>query len=339
MKRIILSKLVGITLGITLIFGMGLLVRTSSAVDKIKWRMQTALPPASYAYVHFYKPFCDLVKEKSNNKMEIECMPPGAILASKQIFDGVKKGVVQAGGSVGAYHGRIIPEAYIEFGLPCNFKNSEQFYDFYYNYNQGAFMQALNKAYNEQGAHFIAEAAFRNGFQTKFPINDINDVSGKKIRAVGSMAKLVNALGGSAVTVASVEQYTALQRGTVDGTIMAIYATRTYKLYEVTDYISLPPIGFSGLDIYCNLDAYNNLSEELKKVVDQAGIEASKIYRRAYLEKELKDIEQAKSNGVEVIKLTEEKFDEFRKAAIPIWESYGKKSDRCNEMINLLKSY
>ena len=58
---------------------------------------------------------------------------------------------------------------------------------------------------------------------TKFPVNSVADIQGKKIRAVGYIGKLIKGVGAAPVSVPNAEIYTTLERGTADGLVMAPY--------------------------------------------------------------------------------------------------------------------
>ena len=180
-------------------------------------------PPSSDLAKTFEQPFARLITERSKGRLQIKWLTARAVLGPKEIFDGVSRNVVQCGTSPGAYIYAKVPEAFISFGLPCNFNNVDDLYDFYYNYKDGAFIKPLQEAYHEKNVHLLASVAYGETFHTNFRLEKVADIKGKKIRAVGGAAHLVKALGGAAVTLPVTEQYMALQRGLVDGTLMSVH--------------------------------------------------------------------------------------------------------------------
>ena len=86
--------------------------------------------------------------------------------------------------------------------------------------------------------------------------------------------KIVKALGGSSVALSGAEQYTALQRGTADGTDYPWYTLRDYKFYEVVSYVSSPTLHSPGMvEILFNNKVWEGLSAD-----EQAAINIGRIF-------------------------------------------------------------
>lgn len=318
----------------------GFLPRYAQSAEPIKWKLQSINPNSSDIAKTFEKQFARLVTERSKGRLEIKWFTARAVLGPKELFDGVSKGVVQCAASVGAYHSRKVPEAFISFGLPCNFDNVDDLYDFYYSYKDGVFLKPLQEAYHEKNVHLLASAAYGETFHTNFRLEKLADIKGKKIRAVGGSAHLAKALGAAAVTLPVSEQYMALQRGLVDGTLMSVQATKGFNLMEVTKYILLPPVRIGSFEIYCNLEALNKLPPDLRKIVEEAAIEAAvKICWPEYKELEKVYLNEAKSRGVELLSLQKNERAKMRASINFLWEKAGSKSPRCKKMIDIQKDY
>jgi TRAP-type C4-dicarboxylate transport system substrate-binding protein len=316
------------------------LPRYTHGADPISWKLQSINPHSSDIAKTFEKQFVRLVTERSKGRLEIKWFPSRAVLGPRELFDGVSKGVVQCAASVGAYHSRKVPEAFISFGLPCNFDNVDDLYDFYYNYKDRAFLKPLQEAYHKKNVHLLASAAYGETFHTNFRLEKLGDINGKKIRAVGGSAHLAKALGAAAVTLPVSEQYMALQRGLVDGTLMSVQATKGFNLMEVTKYIVLPPARIGSFEIYCNLDALNKLPPDLRKIVEDAAVEAAvKICWPQYKALEKVYLNEAKNRGVEVLSMPKTDWVKMRAAINFLWEGAASKSPGCKKMLDIQKDY
>ncbi|MBU4576135.1 MAG: TRAP transporter substrate-binding protein DctP, partial [Proteobacteria bacterium] len=292
----------------------------ATAAPKYKWRAQLLTPLTSYMGTVYWGTWVKLVKERTNGQVEIKLFPPGAIAKGTQIYGAVQNGAVEVGCSYGAYHSTEIPAAYAEYSIPMGFKDMNAVYDFYYQYKNGEVLKLLDGLYRKKGTTLLSVAAFTVGFMTKFPINTIADLKGKKLRASGSYAALLKNLGAAPVLLPSPEQYMALQRGTIDGTLNPLYMAQTYKLKEVIKYIMVPPVGFGLGDTYVNLDAWNKLPTNLQEIVRQAAVDAAlKYYKVEYDKLESHDIKEAEKVGVKVLKLSPAELKAIRKAAEPLW--------------------
>jgi len=340
MEKTVSWFVLGLILAFSMVCGLIALPNSATAGEPIIWKMQTAWPETSDMILHFQKPFADLVKGRSNGRLEIKWMPLNAILGAEDIFGGCSKGVVQGGCSVGAYHSRVVPEAFVGFGLPFNFATYDHAYDFWYRYKNMAFLKMLDQAYREKGVHLLAGVAYGETFHTNFPVTSVDDIKKRKIRAVGSAGHFTKALGGSPVSLPMGETYMALQRGTVDGTLGPVQGVRTFRLMEVVKYTSLPPVRLGFVEIYCSLDAYNKLPSDLQKIVDEAAIEAGEKYFRPYYEEREKlDIEDAKRAGVTITRVSKAEYNKMANLVKPIWDEAAAKSPRCAQMVELIKTY
>ncbi len=307
---------------------------------KYKWRAQPLTPLTSYMGTVYWGTWVKLVKQRTKGQVEIKLFPPGAIARGTQIYGAVQNGAVEVGCSYGAYHSTEIPAAYAEYSIPMGFKDMDACYDFYYKYKGGAVLKLLDKLYRKKGTTLLSVAAFTVGFMTKFPINSIADLRGQKLRASGSYNALLKNLGAAPVRLASPEQYMALQRGTIDGTLNPLYMVETYKLKEVIKYVMVPPVGFGMGDTYVNLDAWNKLPAKLQKIVRQAAVDAAlQHYKAEYVRLESRDIKRAQKVGVKVLKLSPAALAKIRKAAQPLWAKVAAKSPGAKKIIEMMRDF
>lgn len=339
MRRKIIKLLLGL-ITILLVFIGWVQDREAQASEPIKWRMHTAWPGSSIMIPYYEVPFANLVKERSKGRLIIEWMPLNAMLSPDDIFSGVSKDVVQGGCSVGAYHSRIVPEAYVGFGLPNNFSDYNSFYDFYYNYKNKAFQKLIDQSYMAKGCHLLGGVGYSETIHTNFRLTKIDDLKGKKLRAVGGAGHHLKALGGSPVNLTASETYTAIQRGTVDGALLPLQGVVTWKLLEVVKYTLVPGIRIGFVEIFCNLDAFKKLPADLQKIVEEAAVEAAhKTYRLEYEKNEESALQEARRAGVEIITLPSEERAKMSRYVQPIWDEAAAKSKSCAEMVGLLRDY
>ena len=255
----------------------------------------------------------------------------------------VSKGAIEAAFSGGVYHAAKGPEFFVEIGLPLTFTNPEQVYECWFDYKDGKLFEIYKEAYAEHGCYYLTPVTSSSyGLMTKFPVNTIEDFKGKKIRSWGAFTLLVKELGGSPVSLPGAEQYVALQRGTVDGTIYALRSLEDYKLKEVVDYIIYPPLmGQVTINLYCNKKAYESLPSDIRKILDEVSIEwAKNVYKPGIFGVEKECIEKAVAIGVKEVTLPEEEVDKMRKICEEkVWPVYAAKNPRCKEIIDLMLSY
>jgi TRAP-type C4-dicarboxylate transport system substrate-binding protein len=296
-------------------------------------------PLKSYMGAHYWGEWARLVEQRTKGQMTIILYEPGAVSAASQIYQSVRHGVIDVGCSYGGYHATEVPIAYAEYSLPGAFQDMGEIYKFYYDYKNGAVMELLDSEYQKKGTKLLSIAPFTVGFMTKFEIKTVADLKGKKLRATGAYNSVLKNVGAAPAQIASPEQYMALQLGTIDGTLNPLYMSETYKLKEVIHFIALPPIGYGLGETYVNINSWNKLPENFKKIVQQASIDASYSYWKKYEKLESADIEKAKAAGVKVKILSDATMNALLKACEPVWEEAAAKSPGSRTLIDLFKEF
>jgi TRAP-type C4-dicarboxylate transport system substrate-binding protein len=320
----------------------------AAAQKKFRWRLQSVFHAGSLTYYGLGTKFKDDLLKRTDGRIEISLFPAGALAKPMETFDLTAAGAVDMALGVGLYQARKMPEALVETGLPMSYtgrafsmEGPNQSYEFLYEFKGGEAMRLLRQAYDEKGTYLLtvgASSAYH--FMTTFPVKTLEDFKGKKIRSIGLYSQLVKNMGASPVSLAGAEQYMALQRGTVDGTIYTTYTLDAYKLKEVLDYVVVPPVnGCICINFYVNKKAWNALPGDLKKILQDTGLEAFRWFSREVVKADFETMQDASKVGVQVAELPEEEYEKLRKLAAPIWDSAAKKSERTAKLVSLLREY
>jgi len=307
------------------------------------WKLQSAWPPPEkiMGYWGAFGQASEIarkVKERTNGGLDIKLFPPAALFKELETPDALKRGAIEMACSAGSYHLSILPEVLFEWGLPYGAKTPDVAGKLLMNEE---YLKILRKAYAEKhNVHLLGLSSVSSyNYVTRFPINTMEDLKGKKIRALGVTAQLVKAQGGTPSMITGAEQYMALQRGTIDGTVYPPYAGITYKIFEVAKYHSWPPI-YAAVTVnhLVNLGAWNKLPKEYQDILQD---EVSKMAKYSFevsgpaLEKIA--TEEGKKMKAEATILSDGEYQKFRQAVIPLWEEWGKKSPYCGQLLTIAK--
>jgi TRAP-type C4-dicarboxylate transport system substrate-binding protein len=114
---------------------------------------------------------------------------------------------------------------------------------------------------------------------TNFPVRSIDDLRGRKILAPGPAGNWIAALGAVPVNGSLTTYYNQMQTGIADGALTIITGYYPNKLYEVAPHVTLVGIGahfIGGLSV--NKDVWNDLSDDVRKVLSELGREYSRIH-------------------------------------------------------------
>lgn len=322
--------------------------KAESAEETIKWRMQSVWPSGSLAYDFLAIKVCKDIETRTNGRLKITPYPPGSLAKVLETFDNVAAGAIDMAFSAPLYHARKIPAGLVEFGLPFSitgptfsYTAHKQTYEFLYEFKDGEVLNILRDAYAKRGIQLLTPGTTSNyGFMTKFKAQTLEDFKGKKIRTFGLFSALAKNMGASPTSIPGAEQYMALQRGTVDGTLYPYYVLETYKLKEVVEYVVLPPVlPAPVINFYANLKKWQQLPEDIKQIVQETLLEDFKLYSHKAVKLDQESVDKAKEAGVEVVSLDDESVKKLEEISIPLWEVAAKKSEASARIVDLLKEY
>ncbi|WP_159952469.1 TRAP transporter substrate-binding protein [Rhizobium sp. 18065] len=151
-------------------------------------------------------------------------------------------------------------------------------------------------------------------YSAKKPIRTLEDIKGMKVRVPSrNTGTLVEAWGGTPVSMPVSDVYNSLQTGVIDAAMIDGTATKAFRLGEVANSITLGmKTTNSPFFVVMNRDAWDGLSDEQKAVVEAAGKQASANGQQMQLRVAAAGIESfAALPGKDVIHLTPEQAAPF----------------------------
>ncbi len=100
-------------------------------------------------------------------------------------------------------------------------------------------------------------------------LNSLADVKGKKVRAAGrSQSELVQALGGTPVTMAFGEVVPALQNKTVDCGITGTLSGNLAKWNEVSTHLLALPVSWGQIAYAANMKSWDKLDPKVRALIE-----------------------------------------------------------------------
>lgn len=300
-------------------------------------KMQSTYPPLSQLADNT-KFFAKKVEELTNGEVKIKIYWPGQLVGTKEVLSAVQKGMIDSVMTgLGYYFLGTIPEA-AGVLLPYGWANTDEMVDIFLNHGYLDLMRTVGA---QHGLYYVAPLSVGNqGFITKFPIRKLEDLKGKKIRASGMLGYAVEALGASTVALSPSEIYTALQRGTVDGTTYPWYTMKDYNFHEVASHICTPGILTPGIcDIVFNLKVWESLTPKQKEAVNSAGLQAFMRSKKLNDKADEEAFAFCREHNVEITILSDAEIQRFKKAVKPVWEKHKKKTPLCAKQVEILEKY
>ena len=312
---------------------------TLAADNVIKWKMQTHWPASSSSYADSAQVLVKKLKERTNGRLEIELFPADALVPSKELFNAVKRGMIQIVATSSAYPRDQVPLMDVASGLPMNFK--ETWECVYFNKWLG-FDDMVQKAFAEHGLYYSADKVYPTELSLKKPIRKFEDFKGMKLRSSGILQVYLTSLGAAASQLPGSEIYAALSSGVVEGAHWgAVQGSDSMGFYEVNKYHLRPALNVAQTDIWLiNQKALDALPADvrdiLKATLDEHFWLRTNQYQ--YLE-EITLAKVRKEKGVELIQLPDEDVKKMKAAALVTWDEVAKRSPDCAKAVQMLKDF
>jgi tripartite ATP-independent transporter DctP family solute receptor len=259
----------------------------------------------------------------SNGRIGIQMYPAMQLGGEKEMIEQAQVGALQiARISVGPM-GPIVPELNV-FNLPFMFRDNahmEKVID-------GPIGDELLKKLSDHPTAGLIGLAWmnagsRNVYNSRHPINKVEDLKGLKVRMMGNpvFVDTMNSLGGNGIAMGYDQLINALQTGVVDGAENnePSYATgqhyRYAKYYSMTGHLIIPEI------LVFSKKSWQTLAKEDQDLIMKLARETQQVQRGLWYEMEKKSLEQMKEAGSVINEVADRK--PFQAAVKPVWDKYG----------------
>ena len=148
------------------------------------------------------------------------------------------------------------------------------------------------------------------------PRTKLADFAGMRVRATGGLGQAFTAAGGVPTSVTATEAYNAMESGVVDTVAFAQHAHLSFRTIDIADWWTenLNP-GTVNCPIVANVDAYNDLSDANRAILDESIPEAIEHYLANYADLLTKWEGILAEKNVAKITIDDAVIGEFRKVA------------------------
>jgi TRAP-type transport system periplasmic protein len=181
-----------------------------------------------------------------------------------EVGNAVRTRVVDMANVTGAFYTNLMPEA---DGFKLNGKPmSEQRKNGTWDYINQLHNQKLGSQYLARQFHNVPFHIYLNKKIDKI------DFSGLKIRVTPVYRDVVETFGGTPITTAPGEVYTALERGVADGYGWPITGIFDLGWDKVTKFRMEPPFYSVEVNVLVNLDVWKGLNDAQRKLLNDAAL-------------------------------------------------------------------
>ena len=282
----------------------------------------TDVHPLGYPTVEAVVQMGKKLEAATNGRLSIQMFPSMQLVGEKEMIEQAQVGALAiARISVGPM-GPIVPEMNV-FNLPFMFRDDahmEKVID-------GPIGDELLKKLSESKANLIGlcwmNAGTRNVYNSKKPIQTVDDLKGLKIRMMGNpvFVDTMNSLGGNGVAMGFDQLINAMQTGVVDGaennypSYESGQHYRYAKYYSKTGHLMIPEILIFSKKIW------DELSKDDQALILKVAKEAQQEERKLWYDREKESIKKMAEAGAVMNEVADKK--PFQAAVKPVWDKYG----------------
>ncbi len=157
-----------------------------------------------------------------------------------------------------------------------------------------------------------------NWFFSKTPLITLDDFKGKTIRSHGAaISDFIAGMGSESEFLGAGQSYVALELDQVDAAAYTLIPSLSEKLYEVSDFMAGPVIGFGYTNNVINKDLWEDIPEDLQQIMIEEGAKAELEALRLAPFENIFGLQANVSLGVQPVPFSQEILDHIRNVVVP----------------------
>lgn len=258
-----------------------LLVFPYAHAQTTKLRFQTAFP-ASSLFFENAKYFSERVKALSGGRLQIEMLPPGAVVPPFEVLDAVHKGVIDGGHTAPAYWLGKNRTATL-FGPAPGGPFGMDMLDYLGWIYEGGGLALYREFYQVQlKRNVVPYPLTAAGNQIlgwfKRPVKSWEDLKGRKCRQTGITAEVFARSGMNPVNIPGGEIVPAGERGVIEcAEFVGPAEDMKVGFHTVWKYMYMPSMHETAtvVELIINGDVWKRLSPEQKAIIESATLDAT----------------------------------------------------------------
>jgi len=223
--------------------------------------------PADHLTMNVLTPWVEEVSEATDGTVKIDIQPAGALGAGDVVYENVVSGAQNMGMAIQGYTPGKFPltEA---LDLPFLFERAEQATQTLWDaYEEFAELQA---EYDETKVLALWATDVGDIFTAKEKVGAVEDMKGLTLRGPGpTQNALIRKLGGSGVVMPAADLFDAVDRGVIDGLMVAGSGPRSLGMEGTLDYGLQCACYTTALFLTINKSDWEGLSDSQKAAIEE----------------------------------------------------------------------
>ena len=220
------------------------------------------------------------VRRESGGRLQVSFFPNSTLGGDSAMLSQVRSAAIQMMFVAPANLAPVVPAIDIA-NLGFAFKDSDEALGVM----DGALGEHLHGEIAAKGLYgfrsFYDGGMFQVGSATH-PIATPEDLRGFKIRVAAGkiLTDLFKELGASPAPISASEMYLAQSTKLVDGCNLPLIAFTSWRMYEVSKYVSMTNHSWSGVGLIANGDFWKSLPAELQGILERNNTKFARLERR-----------------------------------------------------------
>jgi len=276
--------------------------------------------PASHRNSILAAEWAKEVEKRTDGRVKVTLFYGGTLTPADKCYDGVVKGISDLGMSCLSYTMGRFPLSEV-LDLPMGSRSglaaTRLVNDFYHQFKPKELDDVKVMYLHAHGPGLL---------RTKTPVRTLEELKGMKIRATGTSAMIVSALGAAPVAMPMSDSYDALSRGVTQGILCPTESLQGWKLGEVVEYSTLDYGAAYSITFFVvmNKARWNSLPADIQMTIEQ--VNADWIDKTGYSWDEMDKAGDAftANLGGTIIPLSAEENARWAKAVEPIFDEFVK---------------
>ncbi len=276
------------------------LATTTVGAQEVTLKAVSFVPKNNPYSVDFQKHFVDIVNQQGKGQVQID------FVGGQEVVPGAEQGRAVRGGQIDILYGvgglylNLVPEG--DAFLSTNLSPTERRANGAIDLANTIWDKKLNSRILGQGhTGFGFHLYFKDA--PKMGPDGVPDLKGLKMRVSPAWREFVAGLGGTTVVLPSPDVYTALERGTVDGTGWSIAGVDDLGWNKFLKYRIDPQFMRTDILVVVNNDKYKAISPAARKLLDDTGL----AFEKTIFELEQKSTQEAdakqRAGGMNIVTL------------------------------------
>ena len=311
-----MRKSLVVLLGAFFCMSLSLVASSEGRAETITLRFANVFPPV-HKNTLLVQEWGKEVEKRTDGRVKVVSFPGGSLVGGSEMFDAVETGIADIGDSFCSYTRGRFPLTEV-LDLPLGYQSG-----YIATKMANAYFDKFKPKEFDSVKLVYLHTSPPHRLNMKMPVRNLEDLRGRKIRATGTSAKVMQALGAAPVAMSMGEAYDALKKGVTEGVTAPFEALKGWKLADVVKYTTVYGSAYVNTAyVVMNKNKWESLPQDIKDTIEQINKEYMEKQGRLWDELDEGGREALLEAKGEIIPLSQEENARWTSLIRPILDEY-----------------